>query len=393
MKTIPYAWDIVNPSLCYGRDKLLQEMRDQLLVRAGFGIAGGRRMGKTTLLRRLEMELQANAETWQANGLRVIPVYIDGLVLPRPLTAATLWKHILRTLQAVLPEYTQPLPELLDFDLFKAHLKTALSSIPEQPRLIVLFDEIEPILACGEWSEGFWANWRALLSNTPGLSGHSGAIFAGAREMALLQRDITSPLADILEWRHLRVLTFEDACRLMQEPLEYEWSKTFLDTVYCETGGHPMLLQYVMHHVCSYELEKAEQTVEQAIATFARQQKQQFSQWWSRYCSLDARLVYARLPNDGSFISKEQLTREFGSTKVQEALEILQHVGLAVAEDEDEFDFRYSGEMFRRWYREYGKNDLDNVPRALVSESVLARDWDTPEEDAAWAHLDQLPSL
>jgi hypothetical protein len=36
-----------------------------------------------------------------------------------------------------------------------------------------------------------------------------------------------------------------------------------------------------------------------------------------------------------------------------EALEILQHIGLVKAE-EDGFAFRYTGEMFRRWYRIYG---------------------------------------
>ncbi|MBK8989203.1 MAG: hypothetical protein IPM39_24590 [Chloroflexi bacterium] len=30
---------------------------------------------------------------------------------------------------------------------------------------------------------------------------------------------------------------------------------------------------------------------------------------------------------------------------------------------------------------------------ALLSESALARDWEQPEEDEAWSHLAQLPSL
>jgi len=33
------------------------------------------------------------------------------------------------------------------------------------------------------------------------------------------------------------------------------------------------------------------------------------------------------------------------------------------------------------------------VNLALLSESALARDWDRPEEDEAWLHLAQLPSL
>ena len=35
----------------------------------------------------------------------------------------------------------------------------------------------------------------------------------------------------------------------------------------------------------------------------------------------------------------------------------------------------------------------DNFNLALLSEAVLARDWLRPEEDEAWSHLAQLPSL
>ena len=33
------------------------------------------------------------------------------------------------------------------------------------------------------------------------------------------------------------------------------------------------------------------------------------------------------------------------------------------------------------------KSDTDVFHGLLASQNVLARDWDTPEEDAAWAHL------
>jgi hypothetical protein len=33
------------------------------------------------------------------------------------------------------------------------------------------------------------------------------------------------------------------------------------------------------------------------------------------------------------------------------------------------------------------------VNLALLSESALARDWERPEEEEAWSHLAQLPSL
>ncbi len=63
--SVVYAWNMVNPTLCYGRDGLLQELLKKLpgSPQFSFGIAGGRRMGKTTLLRRVELELQTQLET------------------------------------------------------------------------------------------------------------------------------------------------------------------------------------------------------------------------------------------------------------------------------------------------------------------------------------------
>jgi len=37
--------------------------------------------------------------------------------------------------------------------------------------------------------------------------------------------------------------------------------------------------------------------------------------------------------------------------------------------------------------------DDENINLALLSESALARDWNRPEEDEAWSHLAQIPSL
>ncbi len=37
--------------------------------------------------------------------------------------------------------------------------------------------------------------------------------------------------------------------------------------------------------------------------------------------------------------------------------------------------------------------ELSGRESAILSEPVLAEEWLTPEEDAAWSHLAQLPSL
>src|SRR3990172_6965832 len=179
--TNPYVWNEVRPEMCYGRDAFLNDLLGGLAgtTRYSFGIAGGRRMGKSTLLRRVEMDIKAGINEWLKGGMRVIPVYIDGLSFSRPLKAADIWQSLAQELQKHLPELSSGMKTPVDFSAFKNIMAPVLIKSPERPRIIVLFDEIEPVTT-HEWSGGFWANWRALLSNTPGLSEYFTAVFAGA---------------------------------------------------------------------------------------------------------------------------------------------------------------------------------------------------------------------
>lgn len=356
----PYTWNSITLDLFYGRQALINEMINKLCKhpKSSFGIAGGRRMGKTTLLRRIEEELQPTEEQGLANGHLIVPIYVDMLALPRPLLATHIWEDILLQLQAYLPALQWAENQPLNFYTFKRVVKKALKSSSQRCRFVVMFDEIEPIVVC-DWGDGFLANWRSLLSNTPKLSEHITAVFAGAQEMSALQRGPASPLRNVLEWRNLQALEYESACQLMQDPIQITWPESFLQQTYRETGGHPMLLQYVMQHVCQLPSERAEQSLEEAIAKFSRQQHWQFRTWWTRYTTAVAQRIYARLPDDGQTQSLRTLTREFGTDETAEALEVLQHLGLIVEED-DGFAFRYAGEMFRRWYRAYGT--VENAP-------------------------------
>ncbi len=388
----PYVWNEVQPKLCYGRDALLNELFDGLAgsPRYSFGLAGGRRMGKSTTLRRVELDLRARLETWLAGGRRVIPIYVDGLALPRPLTAADVWGYLLTELQRALPESPLQANKPPDFATFKDIVQPVLAGLPERPRLIVMIDEIEPIAVC-DWAQGFLAHWRALLSNTPGLSEYFTAVFSGGRQLAILQRDIGSPLKDILEWRSLRCLEFEPACDLMQEPIQRVWPASFLEQVYKESGGHPFLLQYIMHQLCKLSDEEAEQAIARTIDKFNRDREWQLAEWWNRYCTKTARQLYQRLPDDGSTISRRALTAEFGTEAASNALEILQHVGLVAAED-DGFAFRYTGEIFRHWYRDYVAfaRSPGQKPKTQPTVFISYSHEDEPEKDQLLTHLDVL---
>lgn len=139
----------------------------------------------------------------------------------------------------------------------------------------------------------------------------------------------------------------------MQEPIDMEWPSSFLQYMYKESGGHPMLLQYLMQHVCNDSTHLVEDRLKAAVERFDRERRWQFNEWWTRYCTPTAQRVYARMPDDGSSVSLRALVREFGLDDVHEALEILLHVGLITSED-DGFAFRNSSQMFHRWYHVFG---------------------------------------
>jgi hypothetical protein len=353
----PYDPNTVNINLFYGRDALLSELLSGLSgsPRYSFGIAGGRRMGKTTLLRRVEQDLRIGIEQWRAGGLLVIPIYVDGVTLPKPLHSCDIWGYLLGELQNAISDQPFQIVGSPEFSDFKQIITPVLSNLSERPRIIVIFDEIEPIVAC-EWSDVFFNHWRALLGHTPNISEYFTSVFAGAYDMQALRREITSPLRDILEWRSLRTFDYEGACQLMQEPIDMEWPEPFLQRSYTETGGHTMLMQYIMQQVCMNEPEMAMESLEKAVKKFLRERAWQFAQWWERYCTPTAQRIYRRLYDEKGEVSLYSLVREFGLSETNGAIDILQHVGIATINENEEIvsGCRLQGEMFQRWYQAYG---------------------------------------
>jgi Predicted pPIWI-associating nuclease len=356
----PYCWNRININLIFGRSALLSEMLTQLPSMSGnsFGLTGARRMGKTTILRAIESDLKNGSGIWKSSGTHLIPIYIDGLSLPRPLDAGFLWKEILGRIQselAISGEHQTDVNGPVDFYDFVASTKNLLSRSEQVPHVIVIFDEIEHILVT-DWAASFFANWRALLSNTPDVSNYFSAVFSGARELEELQHDIGSPLMDILEWRSLRSLSYKDTSELIREPTNLDVEDSVIDLIFENTGGHPMVIQYVMQEILNDSasitlFEKAGK----AITNFESRRSWQFSDWWYKYCIEESRTVYSRLPRDFKNTEVSVISTEFGSYSTAKALEILQHVGLVeVSESGD--SIRRRGSMFSRWQIQQGRS-------------------------------------
>ena len=211
--------------------------------------------------------------------------------------------------------------------------------------------------------------------------------------MELLRRDdLGSPLKDILEWRNLKLLDFEDSCKLMQEPIDRQWPEGFLHNVFRNTGGHPMLLQYIMQHVCQNPPYDAFE-VDTYANKFIRERYWQFNDWWNKYCNASARDVYNLLPDDGTIIHLREIVSRLGQSKSNEGLEILQHVGL-VTEENDGYAFRYASSMFHKWYKNtinVDKEKLQNYSESLTEIESLGQEYFVAYKDA-WDTLNSCKS-
>jgi hypothetical protein len=343
-------------------------------------------MGKTTVLRAVESELRASQSIWAKQDVLVVPLYIDGLSLPRPLDAEHVWGELYSNLLGMITG-VQPKSYAMSFAEFVQQLRARLAEAPAVVRAVVLFDEIEPILL-NDWAEGFFANWRALLSNIPDVSSAFAAVFSGARELVRLRHDVGSPLMDILEFRSLRDLPFDECVRLMKEPSEVDWPDEFCRRVYEQTGGQPMLVQYVMNVVCGSDANSESlQEVRLATRRFLDERSWQFSDWWYKSLTPLSQRVYRRLPADGTTISLSQLVQEFGARASSDAMEILQHVGIADL-NQDTLLCARRGLMFSEWQQAHGPTIQSPSHDSRIFDKLRALDSELAAKYAsAWSIL------
>lgn len=383
----PFLWNSVSASLFFGRNALLDEILSGLpgSARCSFGVTGGRRMGKSTLLRAIEADLRHSLPMWRESGLIVVPIYLDGLAFDRPIEPNALWKRIVKEIGVAVGDPKRC--EIHDFGDFVSTCRILLERCELAVRVVALVDEIEPILACN-WADGFFANWRALLSNIPEVSGSFAAVFAGARELGRLQQDMGSPLMDILEWRSLRNFSFSDACRLMEEPVGRTFSDAFKARVFEWTGGQPMLIQYVMHHIVSRDAFDQVDEIDKIARQFISSRGWQFGDWWNKNCSSSARRVYRRLGDFNNATSLRDLVVEFGSGPANEGVEILQHVGIGLI-DEETLEVKKLGQMFATWHTRFGDSADGNSHDERISEKLRGLDGELMAKYvAAWRILE-----
>ena len=361
----PYNWQKVNHEFLYGKTRLelIDIVVNDLSNGNSFGITGGRRMGKTTLLRRIESELLKYSQRVKSGGLLVIPVYIETLMVSLPITSDKLYQEIARSLNIGLSRQSIDIisfSQVVDSLTFREYLCEIIESVTTyRLQIVVIFDEIE-LISKSEWGRSFFANWRSLLTNTPEIQQYLSAVFSGADEMFKISRDVGSPLGNALNWQELELLSLEDTSNLMCEPVQYNWSKSFIEQVYDLTGGHPFLIQYLMQIVCNSGIDDSFQSLEKAKNHFLKNQRFQFQNWWEKFDD-QTRALYSRLTQISPTFRTAIIT-EFGMS-IDRSISILSHTGVVSFKWENG-NISTAGSLFKDWFNQFG--DL-SVPPDLAS--------------------------
>jgi len=318
-------------------------LRERLLAGDRFAIAGGRRMGKTTLLRRLEAQL---CDIGLSGGLIVLPIFVD---------VGELCDSSLEAAYRFLSHRVDQAAQALELDLggeiaisgptFANVLRTLARATRTvgHVQYVFLFDEIDRVLLTA-WGGGFLASWRRLLNNMGELSRSVSAIFTGAQELYQIAQDVGSPLGNILAWLELQLFDYDETVRLVREPSRYAWPKAFSMRIYDATGGHPCLIQYLMQRVCSREVEAWEDTLAMAEASFLREHTVLFQNWWQSFDE-PTQAIYGYLTNRGPSAEGEVISRYPGAKR---ALDILTHTGV-VRWDQTERTISVAGTLFQGW--------------------------------------------
>jgi DNA-binding MarR family transcriptional regulator len=353
MKKNPYHWMIPNVDLFYGTERLelINQIISGLKKGESFAVIGGRRLGKTTFLRKLKEEIM------KENSF-LLPVYIDAQSMPGASSASGAFSWIRNCVQ-------QSIEVSLSEDGWEWIRE--VTNVTRYLKLVLLIDEFD-IFREYSWCSVFFDNLRAVLHNMPGISERLAMVITGARMMQTLRDGPGSPLANVLTWKYLYLLNEEDTKNLVHEPTHWKFGDDVSDAIWAETGGHPFLIQYLMH----YLFEKAEGTdknqqreaLESAKIKFLEEHSLLFKQWWFDHLEEEEREVYRLLRTRGKMNAVE-ISERLGSKigTVKEYLQTLAYTGVVRrVKESGSIVFAVSGSMFDQWVEENDVIKRTHVP-------------------------------
>lgn len=362
MSPNPYNYNLpVGPEMFYGRQKQLDYAVTQLLAVRGDSIAliGGRRMGKTSFLEALERALRQAIVEQPPDRPLPLPLFIDFTGADVTSAHAFLrcviqesaggWPHPDGRLIPGLPDASpgQGPPGHEFRDLLKLWAQQVSDAFHRPPRLILLLDECEHIVNHA-WTTGLYRVLRFVLDNAS--ARHLlNVVMAGSHRFHTQVYQAGSPLENILQYHDYRLYAFDrvSAEALIQEPTGQRTPPAVAEAVWAESGGHPFLIQYLMHTLCKGDLAASTPADVVTAAVGFPRGRPDFHKWLDAM-GPTAVAAYRTLVEAGVPCSVAAIrARITPADNLEGILEALRYHGLVGGHDDT---YWATAGMFRRWF-------------------------------------------
>lgn len=359
-------------------------------AQTGLLLFGQRRIGKTSILHELRTRLP-QAGPW-------VPVFMD-------LQGRASWtvdQILVELAEAITEELRLPPPRFGDLPRkeFRGWLLAVLQALPDDGRLVLIFDEFDVLTDREDKSQPhpLFPFLGRILENDAG--GRLAAIYAIGRTMEDL--DVAArPLLRGAVMVHVSTLARAEFTRLLDLGAQggLSWGDGAQDSIWALTGGHPMLTQLigatVWHAAHQSGVTRIEaSTIDELTPAVLREARSILTWLWDGLTPACRVVSSALAEHPQRSVTGEQLEeilRDIGVRMVTDQLSsaprLLRDWDLL---DERDGEFFFKVEILRRWIQLYQpfssvRRDLDKiVPAASKRYEAAVALWqgaDDPDED------------
>ncbi|MEM7132786.1 MAG: CHAT domain-containing protein [Chloroflexota bacterium] len=384
----PFQYNLpVDPDRFVGRWPLVERMALELTIDRGdsFALIAGRRMGKSSLLRALSHQLRAGVDgDW-------LPLVIPYDLKREPQSAEHFFALILRAVQRRVgqnvrrrPKDAWPHPIALDepwfgdllaadalaleeFEDALGHVLEKLETPLAQVRVILLLDEGDEIVN-KPWCDTLFNRLRALIYDSE-LKSQIRLVLTGSHR--IIRRAEGSPFWNVLKREDLHVFD-RDGFNELVTPAG-ELPEELKHTIWQQSGGHPFIAQYLLHHLW---LEHAEaglasidpQAVELPIAKLTTVDVEHLN-GWVMGMEQAGLLSYDLLAAAHDWVAERAIIERVANPAIdiKSGLTALCYHGV-VRHNASYTHYQAAGQLFRDWYRSQRERLHQTFGEAVASD-------------------------
>lgn len=341
-----------------GRDEILQETLNVLENPDTNAIilSGQRRMGKTSVLQKLEIKLQAKNNFY--------PIFFD-------FQAKAQWslEQVLQELALKISEtLKQPTPNL-DKEtktIFSNWLSNLLNNLSSNSSVVLLFDEFD-VLADREskTKKEFFIYFKELLSNH---KKNLNAVFLIGRTVNDLSHIVQVLFTKNIHIVNIDLLDYDNTSKvicLSEINQTLNWSNEAIETVWQLTNGHPFFTQ----RLCSYVWESIYKDdpdesptvistdIEAAIPDILSASSDHLEWLWSNLSQSDQLVISALAQFDQEQITESELEYFLIENEIRTVIRDLKNAQFLLKDwgliQKINHNYCFPVELIRRWIADY----------------------------------------